>query len=66
MDDLITFCTSITDTEFIHYIAKSIGSPPFNVRGFEMLQFEKPVKLRFINLYTYHNLKPILTVMHIQ
>ncbi len=38
---------------------KTVGT---TIRQRKML----PVKLCFINVYTYHNHKPTLTVMHIQ
>ncbi len=53
------FCEFVLPCQILLPPIKTVGS---TIRQPKIL----PVKLCFINVYTYHNLKPTLTVMHIQ
>jgi len=53
------FCRFVLPCQILLPPIKTVGS---TIRQRKIL----PVKLGFINVYTYQNLKPTLTVMHIQ
>ncbi len=58
-ETLRVFCRFVLPCQILLPPIKTVGS---TIRQRKIL----PVKLCFINMYTYHNPKPTLTVMHIQ
>ncbi len=53
------FCRFVLPCQILLPPIKTVGS---TIRQQKIL----PIKLCFINVYIYHNIKPTLTVMHIQ
>ncbi len=53
------FCRFVLHCQILLPPIKTVGS---TIRQRKII----PVKLCFINVYTYHNIKPTVTVMHIQ